>query len=380
MHTYHVGVWSKPNEVNPTTARQKYSAAAAAAQMPLNEFLTLPISDSRVAAAGILPPWPQFQAVFGDGATAAQALRPWPQYGDVDNPINPIGSVSYNGLQSSLQKRFTQGLTFLLSYTYSKTIGNVDSNSGPSAGAENAIFAGSFAQDYYNPHGERSVTSSDIPHVVSLSYTYELPFGKNKHFLNHGGAVNTVVGGWSVSGIHQYQSGRPIHIEYDAFGPSNPFFAAGDGFSFRPNIVPNQPFKNPSYRKSCSHPTAGTGRNPCQFYINPAAFSLPAPGEFGNAPNLISALRMPAYINEDLSISKRTTIHENLGLQFQANFFNALNRTIFSSGGNAQTFIANAAPPDLSTASLQNSQTIFGIMTSQQNAPRIIQFGMKLEF
>jgi hypothetical protein len=380
MHTYHVGTWSKPNEVNPTMARQKYSSAAAAAGMPLNEFLTLPINDSRVAAAGILPPWSGFQSTFGDGATAAQALRPWPQYGDVDNPINPIGSVSYNGLQTSLQKRFSQGLTFLLSYTFSKTIGNVDSNSGPSAGAENAIFAGSFAQDYYNPHGERSVTSSDIPHVVSLSYTYELPFGKNKPFLNHGGAVNTVVGGWSISGIHQYQSGRPIHIEYDAFGPSNPFFAAGDGFSFRPNIVPNQPFKNPAYKKSCSHPTGGTGRNPCQFYINPAAFSLPAPGEFGNAPNIISALHMPAYINEDLSVSKRTTIHENLNLQFQANFFNAFNRVIFSSGGNAQTFIINAAPPNLSTASLQNSQSVFGIMTTQQNAPRIIQFGMKLEF
>ena len=112
--------------------------------MPLNEFLTLPINDPRVAAAGILSPWSGFQSVFGAGATAAQALRPWPQYGDVDNPLNPIGSVSYNGLQSSLQKRFTHGLTFLLSYTFSKTIGNVDSNSGPSAGAENAIFAGSF--------------------------------------------------------------------------------------------------------------------------------------------------------------------------------------------------------------------------------------------
>jgi hypothetical protein len=298
----------------------------------------------------------------------------------VDNPINPIGSVSYNGLQSSLQKRFSQGLTFLLSYTFSKTIGNADSNSGPSAGAENAIYAGSFAQDYYNPRGERSVTSSDIPHVVSLSYTYELPFGKNKAFLNHGGPVNTIVGGWSVSGIHQYQSGRPIHIEYDAVGASNPFFAAGDGFSFRPNIVPNQPLKNPAYRKSCSGPVTGVGRTPCQFYINPAAFTLPAPGEFGNAPNLISSLRMPAYINEDLSISKRTTIHENLNLQFQANFFNAFNRVIFSSGGNAQTFIANAAPANLSDASLQNSQTVFGLMTAQQNAARIIQFGMRLEF
>jgi hypothetical protein len=89
---------------------------------------------------------------------------------------------------------------------------------------------------------------------------------------------------------------------------------------------------------------------------------------------------MPAYINEDFSVSKRTKLAENIDLQFQANFFNALNRTIFSSGGNAQTFIINSAPSDLSSTSLADSNTVFGIMTSQQNGPRIIQFGMKLEF
>jgi hypothetical protein len=89
---------------------------------------------------------------------------------------------------------------------------------------------------------------------------------------------------------------------------------------------------------------------------------------------------MPAYANEDLSVLKRTTIHDNLNLQFQANFFNAFNRTIFSSGGNAQTFIINAAPPDLSQASLASSQTVFGIMAAQQNAARSIQFGLRLEF
>jgi len=381
MHTYHLGVWSKPNEVNPTVAQQKYGSAASAAGMPLNSFLSLPITDPRIAAAGIAAPWPGFVATFGAGATASQALRPWPQYGDVDNPLNPIASASYNGLQASMQKHFSQGLTALLSYTFSKTIGDADSNSGPNSGAENAIYSGSFYQDYYNPKGERAVTSSDIPHVVSLSYTYELPIGPQKRFLNHGGVAGKVVGGWSVSGIHQYQSGRPIHIEYDAFGSSNPYFAAGDGFSFRPNIVPGQPFKNPAYKRSCSGPLQATaGRNPCQFYINPAAFSIPTSGAFGNAPNLISALRMPAYINEDFSVSKRTKLAENIDLQFQANFFNALNRTIFSSGGNAQTFIINSAPSDLSSTSLADSNTVFGIMTSQQNGPRIIQFGMKLEF
>ncbi|WP_446744567.1 carboxypeptidase regulatory-like domain-containing protein [Silvibacterium acidisoli] len=381
MHTYHIGVWSKPNEVNPLVAQQKYGATAAADGIPLSQFLLLPISDPRAAAAGVTSPWPDFESVFGAGATIGQALRPWPQYGDVDNPLNPIASVSYNGMQASLQKRMSQGLTFLLSYTFSKTIGNADSNDGPSSGAENAIYAGSYFQDYYNPKSERSVTSSDIPHVVSLSYTYELPVGQGKKFLNKGGVVNEVVGGWSVSAIHQYQSGRPVHIEYDAVGAANPFFAAGDGYSFRPNIVPHQPFKNPAYRRSCSGPIQqAAGRNPCQFYINPGAFTAPAVGTFGNAPNFISALRVPAYLDEDISISKRFKIYKQSDLQFQANMFNAVNRTIFSDGGDATTYIQNFAPPNLSATNLANSTTVFGIMTSQQNAPRIIQFGLRLEF
>ncbi len=182
-HSYHIGVWSKPNQINPNVAAQ-YAPAAAKANLPLNEFLALPISDPAAISAGIKEPWAGFTAAVGaNGATVGQALRPFPQYGSVDNPINPIGSVSYNGLQTSLQRRSLKGLTFLLAYTYSKTIGNVDSNNGASSGAENAQYSASFYQDYYNPQGDRSVTSSDIPHVVALSYTYELPIGQAKRFL-----------------------------------------------------------------------------------------------------------------------------------------------------------------------------------------------------
>ena len=381
QHTYHLGVWSKPNQINATAAEQKYGPVADANGLTLPQFLLLSINDPRVAAAGITLPWPGFVNTFGSGATAGQALRPFPQYGDVDNPLNPIGSVSYNALQTSLQKRFSHGLTFLVSYTFSKTIGDVDSNNGPNSGAENAQYSGSFFQDYYNPRSERSVTSSDVPHVVSLSYTYQLPVGQGKPFLNRGGIVNEAVGGWEVSGIQQYQSGRPIHIEYDAVGAANPFFAAGDGYSYRPNFVPGQPLKNPSYRTSCSGPLLpGAALQPCQFYINPAAFSAPAVGTFGNVPNLLSGLRLPSYLDEDLSVSKRFKIHERLDLQFQANLFNAFNRVVFSNGGNATTFIQNFAPPNLSSASLAGSSSVFGILTAQQNSPRIIQFGLRLEF
>lgn len=376
-HIYHLGIWRKPNQVSRELA-EGFSGAAAAAGLPLNEFLNLNIADPRVVAAGIQSPFPEFQQLFGDAATVAQALRPFPQYGNIDNVQQPIGSTSYNGLQAKLQKRFSGGLTMLLSYTFSKTIGNVDSLQGGVAGAENAQFSRSFQQDFYDTDSERSVTSSDIPHVLALSYTYELPVGRGKRFLNRGGVVDKLAGGWQVSAIHLYQSGRPLFLEYQTFGSNNPF-RANDGFSFRPDIVPGVPILNPAYDPSCSGPLTGTGRDLCQFYINPAAFTTPPPGEFGNAPKFFPDLRTPSYFNEDISLSKRTSIGERFVLKIEANAFNAFNRVVLGTGG-SNTTIFNLAPQDLSPEALATSGTPFGILTTQQNGARQIQLGIKLEF
>ena len=379
-HSYHIGVWSKPNQINPTVAA-KYVGAAAAVGLPLNDYLQQPIDSAAANAGGVKAPFANFVNAIGTaGATIGQALRPFPQYGSVDNPINPIGSVSYNGLQTSLQRRFSNGLTFLVAYTFSKTLGNVDSNNGSSSGAENAQYSASFYQDYYNPRAERSVTSSDIPQVVALSYTYELPVGRGKAFLNRGGVVNETLGGWKVAGIHQYQSGRPVHIEYDAFGDADPYYAT-DGFSYRPNIVPGQPLKNPGYRKSCSGPVQpnAIGANACSFYINPNAFVAPPAGEFGNSAHFLSGLRLPWFLNENISLSKDFHIYERANLQFQANFFNVFNRVVFSNGGNPNTFIFNNAPANLGSA-LDTTTSVFGLLTDQQNGPRMVQFALKLEF
>lgn len=216
--------------------------------------------------------------------------------------------------------------------------------------------------------------------MLSISYTYQLPFGPGKSFLHKHGVVGELAGGWSVAGIQQYQSGRPIHIEYDAVGANNPFFAAGDGFSFRPNLVPGEPLNNPAYRTNCSGPLYGTGLTPCQFYINPAAFSAPTVGTFGDAPNLLGTLRMPAYLNENFSIIKNVSLPREFRLQFQANLFNAFNRVVLSSGGDPQTFIFNGAPPNLDSNSLVDSSTVSGIMTAQQNGAHVIQLNMKLCF
>jgi hypothetical protein len=240
------------------------------------------------------------------------------------------------------------------------------------------LFARSFQQDFYNNRSERSVTSSDIPHVLALSYTYELPFGPGKPFLNKGGVVGKLIGGWQVSAIHLYQSGRPLFLEYQAFGANNPF-RANDGFSFRPNVIQGVPLVNPDYDRSCSGPILGVGRRSCQFYINPAAFVAPPPGEFGNAPKFFDDLRAQPYFNEDISLTKRTSFGERFVLTLQANAFNAFNRVVWGTGG-AATTIFNLAPSNLNAPTLANSTTPFGILNTQQNGPRRIQLGVKLEF
>ncbi len=376
-HVYHLGIWRKPNQVNPALAEQ-YRGAAAAAGLSLNQFLALNINDPRASSVPL--PWPQFASVMGTSATVGQALRPFPQYGNIDNELVPLGSTSYNGLQTRLQKRFSDGLTFLVSYTFSKTIGDVDSIHGAFAGAENNIFGASFQQDFYNNRAERSVTSSDIPHVLAISYTYELPFGPGKRFATRGGVLGKLVGGWQVSTIHLYQTGRPIHMHWFVFGADNPY-KANDGFSMRPDIVPGVPLVNPSFDRKCAGLLpSGPGREPCQYYINPAAFRPPsASSGFGNAPKYLSNLRTFAYYNEDISISKRTSINERFTEQFMANFFNVFNRVVIANGGNNASLL-NGAPPDLTSASLANSLSAFGIPTGQQNGPRRIQFALKLEF
>jgi hypothetical protein len=377
MHIYHLGIWAKPNELNPAVAAQ-YQGVAAADGLTLNNFLTLPIGDPRATAAGITSPFANFQSLFGSGATVGQALRPFPQYGNIDGVDFPIGGTHYNGLQTRVQKNFSNGLSFLLAYTFSKTIGDADSAQIPTAAGQTGIFTSGFQQNYYNQQAENTITSSDIPQQVALSYTYELPIGPGKRFLSSGGALGRVVGGWSVSGIHTYQSGRPLHIEYDQPGPSDIYFAS-DGFSFTPDLVPGQPLINPAYSKSCAGPLSGNaGRSSCQFYINPAAFTAPPVGQFGNAPRFMSGLRQFPFYNEDLSLMKRTQITERVAVQFQANAFNLLNRVVLGINGNALVY--NQAPPNLSTGTLQNSVTPFGIPTYQQNQPRRIQFALKVEF
>jgi hypothetical protein len=260
----------------------------------------------------------------GFTGSVAQALRPFPQYQsaqpDTVTSADPFGDYTYHALQVQVQKRYSQGLTVLASYTWSKTLTNADAEY-PTQSAWNANGT-SGALNTYNLKVEKGLSQYDIPQSVILSYTYQLPFGRGKQFANQGTVVNALVGGWEFAGVHTYQSGTPLAVTTANW--TSGIFAGNQanlGASPRPNIV--------------------AGVNPNGFHggkfvfgqsvrLNAAAFT-PAPDfTFGNAPRSI-AVRTFANLNEDLDFSKRIPMFtDRLNTLFRMDFFNAFNRHQFT--------------------------------------------------
>jgi hypothetical protein len=261
----------------------------------------------------------------GFNGSVSQALRPFPQYGsaqvDSVTSADPFGEYTYNALQARLQKRISQGLTVLASYTWSKTLTDADAEYPTEAAWEANGVSG--ALNTYNLKVEKGLSEFDTPQSLVLSYTYQLPFGKGKQFLNQDKFAEELVGGWEIAGVQTYQSGNPLAVTTANW--TSGIFAGGDatlGASPRPNIVPGV---NPNGF------TGGKFVFGQSVKLNPAAFT-PAPNfTFGNAPRTLGNVRTFANINEDFNFSKRIPIYtDRANAMFRMEFFNAFNRHQFT--------------------------------------------------
>jgi hypothetical protein len=243
-----------------------------------------------------------------------------------------------------LQKRYSAGLSFLGAYTLAKNIGNPGGDIfGDTAGG-----GGARAMDTYNRKLEKTVVSGDQTHIFIMSWNYELPFGRNKKFLaGVSSVVDKIVGGWQINAIQTYRSGMPIGV---GGGGTIPLFGGGN----RPNWM------SADVRSSVSMGSFDPGRD---RYLNISAFSQPALYTFGNAPPRMPHVRTPFYYNEDVSFFKNVYFTESVHLQFRAEMYDIFNRVVF--GGPAASI---------------NNPTTFGIIGSQANTPRLIQFALKLIF
>jgi outer membrane receptor protein involved in Fe transport len=254
---------------------------------------------------------------------------------------------NYHSLFVRFEKRYTHGLSFLSSYTFSKAITNAPQfrNAGGANGNENSP-----SQDSFNLAADRGLASFNVAHRSVTTAVYELPFGKDKAFLQDGFG-SKLLGGWSLSGIYSIQTGFPytVNIQGDSAG-----VGAGTGGIFvRPNAVPGQSWDLPSSQRTTDK------------YFNTAAFSFPGNGRFGNVGK--NTLIGPGLTDFDAVISKSILIREGLKLELRGEAFNIFNHSNY-------TYIGRLMSP-----AATNTIATFGKVLGQLD-PRQIQLGAKLLF
>jgi hypothetical protein len=291
------------------------------------------------------------------GSTAIDASRPLAKVLPGVTQISYTDSSSvmnYNGLQSSLRKRYSHGLDFIASYTFSKTLtdnrGYYGSSyvSGPSAYWQNA----------YDRHADYGRSFFDATHNFSVGGSYELPVGANRsHFSSMPRAAEAVLGGWQVGYILSLHSGFPITV--NGSNVSNSGNRTARANHYRELKIVNQSIDHWFGTDPSAIPCTGDVDN------GVCAYGRQKTNTFGNSS--ISTEEAPGFKNFDLTASKRFNISERRYLEFRAEFFNVFNMVSFST-------------PDPSV----NSATFGAIgttaSTGQVNAPRNIQLGLKFFF
>jgi hypothetical protein len=271
------------------------------------------------------------------------ALRPYTGFGVIRLSENAGRSI-YHGLQVSVERRFRGGLGFGVAYTYSRLRDNASDK-------RNIMF------NAYSDSGYWGISDNDRTHVLTFHYLYELPFWRNQDTT-----LKKVLGGWQVSGVTFFQSGRPLTIwrgdDIAGVGESTP----------QPwNLVGDPHVANPQFSQ---------GVNKDQnFWFNPAAFAAPAPGTFGNAGRNI--LRSPWFSDWDIALFKSIPVGGKHRLQLRAEFFNFLNHPNLGDPNN----VTGGGPTSATNGgvSIDPRSSSFGRVLVKTNE-RNVQLGVKFTF
>ncbi len=283
-----------PSQLNPINQLDpKY--------LSLGTLLGKQVTDPAAVAAGIKIPYSNFVQQFGSGATVLQALLPYPQYASIFNNFDMTGSAAYEAMQIQVEKHYTNGLSFLVSYNLSQMMSNTSSGFSSFANA---------ALNKNNQKAEWSIDNNDQPQILNIAGTYELPIGPGKMILNRNNLVSRALSGWQFSPLVSYLSGTPIQV-----GVAGAPLGTGGN---RPNIVPGQ-------KLIFSYNNIYKGLP----VLNAAAFSDPGVWAIGNEPRYLSGARNPAQLNENFAIAKSFPVGEHVKIKLEMEYFNALNRVIF---------------------------------------------------
>jgi hypothetical protein len=279
------------------------------------------------------------------------AFAPYPNFtgitGSTDNALS-----NYNSLQAQITKRLSSGLSFNFNYVLSHMLDDADSSGWGS-------HAGPIPyQSSYDPSAKYASSNFDVRNALKGNVVYELPFGKGKQFLSKGKILDEVVGGWQTSGTMILSTGNPFSLTGTQLTEAN----GGGAYPNWSGVSPKVAHKN------------------ITTWFNPAAFSLPANGTFGNVGR--NALYGPGLEVINLSAHKQFALVEAWGhdvkLQFRMDSNNALNHASFgaSSATGQLTIPSGSLPGTQYTGTSTGTHQI----TTVTEGGRSVQFAMRLTF
>ena len=307
-------------------------------------------------------------------------FRPNPQFGQIFFQDSG-GDSYYHGLFIAVRRRFEQGLDLAFSYTFSKSIDDMSIDpTGASTGGGLSTTNSRTPTDVHNFRLDRALSDFNNTHVLLANLLYEFPIGKGKKIASSAPSwANQIIGGWSFTGIFDYQSGEPYSITSGSLtgNGAHVSFAQvrgpmdGGHVQFVNGIEGPVMFNATQFK-------ADPNSNCISVIGTQTSFCIPLPGQQGNGRNIFKG---PNFWNLDSGLLKDFTLTERFKLQFRAEAFNVLNHANWENPRNA-----TAGSPNLQSsifaqtccvaASLPSSATVIAI--GEPN--RVLQLGLKLDF
>lgn len=277
---------------------------------------------------------------------AATGVRPYPNFGQV-SWRGTTDSSSYNGFSVAVKRSFSRGLLFSANYMWSHEL---DDGSDGSGDGDSLV-----PQNVACPQCEWASGIWDVRHVVNANAIYQLPFGPGRSYLNQPGILSTIARDWELTSVALARTGFPVNVLVNRSSASVP---DGNSTDQRPDLVPGVSM-------------TPTGGKSIGEWINPAAFTVPAAGTFGDAPR--NNVRGPGAWQIDFGVAKSIPLSERARLEFRSEFFNIFNHPQY--GLPQATF---AVPGFGSITQTVNTTTPVSPIGS--GTPREIQFALRFAF
>ena len=301
------------------------------------------------------------------------------------------GTDHYDSMQTTVNRRFQHGLTIGSQWTYGHSLGNT----GGSNEAQTTVNPFNFNQD-------RGNNAFDVRHSYNVTALYEIPVGRGRKFLKDSPkAADVLLGGWELGGILNGRTGLPIDltmarndIVYTVKATGQ--FVAAPIVDANGNILTTPVINNPydGAFRSNRRPNVVSGVSPFlsdpndkRVFLNPAAFMIPAPGEFGDLGRW--AMHGPSLAQLDLTLHKRVNLTEKVNVEFRAEVYNILNHTNFANPVSRLTDALGISSTQLQPDqpySYKTGGSTFGRSTSTVvrdvglGASRQIQLSLRLNF